>query len=335
MKSRTFKPKFRIIFAILIVVIVLIGSIAAVLSSAAKNQYWNQPHLQNALIALEAYSEQIEQSDSNLDETEHVVHKCNEEAIPIRDELSAFFKDCNKMIIDTFQDLYGVDVSEKLDALQVMESTYPEDISQMVGGSHSSSFPNQLFLNKAVLDAFLSDMTDEKPLEAASAEFSAKMLRTVYIHEVMHYLGFNSDSGFHHFAEAFAECLNEKVINHSGIKYESITGYASIQGFASQIADCDPEFVREVLTSEHFNMSEYFNSKLGDQDGINYADYYDKLIGLVRSGGNENLDRIAYYTQYLTYEYCKAANSSAKDILKECKNPAVKFFEIRWMLNPS
>ncbi len=333
MKSRTFRREFRIFFAILLAVIVFIGSIITVLSSAAMNQYWNQPHLQNALIDIKEYGEHIDQSDFNLEETEHIVHKCNEEATPISDERSIFFKNCNKMIIDTFRDLYGVDVSEKLNALQVMESTYPEDISQMVGGSHSGSFPNQLFLNKAVLDAFLSDLTDEKPLEATGTEFSAKMLRTVYIHEVMHYLGFNSDSGFHHLVEAFAECLNEKVMNHSGIKYESITGYASIQGFASQIAECDPEFVQKILTSDNFNMSEYFNSKLGGQDGINYADYYDKLIGLVRSGDDENPDRIAYYTQYLTYEYCKAANSNAKDILKKCKNRAVKFFEIRWMLN--
>lgn len=333
MKPREFNPKLRIFFAVLLVVMVLIGSITAILSTVATNQYWNQLHLQNALLDINGYSEHIDQSDSELDETENIVHQCNEEATPISDELVTFFNTCNAMIIDTFQDLYGVDVSEKLNVLQIMESTYPENVSQMVGGSHSSSFPNKLFLNKALLDAFRFDMTDGKPLEATSAEFSAKMLRTVYIHEVMHYLGFNSDSGFHHFIEAFAECLSEKVMSHSGIKYESITGYASIQGFAAQIAECDMEFIRNVLTTDNFNMSKYFNSKLGNQDGVNYADYYDKLIGLVRSESTENSGRIVFYTQYLTYEYCKAVNSNAKDILKEHRNDAVKFFEIRWMLN--
>ncbi|MCM1150052.1 MAG: hypothetical protein NC319_08250 [Butyricicoccus sp.] len=333
MKSRASSSKPRIFFAVLLAAIVLAGSITAVLSAIAADQYWNQPHLQNALLDISGYGGHIGQSDSGLDETKSIVHECNEEAVPISEELGGFFNTCNAMIIDTFQDLYGVDVSEKLNTLQIMESAYPESVSEMVGGSHSSSFPNKLFLNKALLDVFRSDMAGGKTLDVASTEFSAKMLRTVYIHEAMHYLGFNSDSGFDHFIEAFAECLSEKVMNHSGIKYESITGYASIQGFAAQIAECDPEFIRNVLTMDDFDMGKYFNSKLQSRDGVNYAEYYDKMIGLVRSESTENPGRIAFYTQYLTYEYCKAASGSAKDILREHKNGAVMLFEIRWMLN--
>jgi len=333
MKSHASNSKLRIIFIILLTVIILTGSTAAILSFIAANQYWNRSHLQDAVLNIKEYDGDVIQNDSDLDEIKNVVHKCNEEAVPIREELSPFFEDCNEMIIDCFRDIYGVDTSEKLDALRVMESAYPENISQMVGGSHSGSFPNKLFLNKAVLDAFTSDLADGEPLNAAGTGFSAKMLRTVYIHEVMHYLGFNSDSGFDHFTEAVAECLNKKVTVHSGIKYESITGYASIQGFAAQIVECDPEFVRGVLTEDNFNMSRYFNDRLRDQTDTDYAEYYDRLIGLIQKGDHEDLDRIVYYTQYLTYEYCKAADKNARDILKSCRENNVNFFELKWMFH--
>lgn len=169
-------------------------------------------------------------------------------------------------------------------------------------------------------------------LEITSMEFSVKMLRTVYIHEVIHYLGFNSDSFFDHFTEAIAECLNKKVMLHSGIKYESLTGYSAIQGFGAQIVECDPELVREVLTKGGSCAGEYFNSRFEDKSGINYAEYYDRLIGLIQKGDNKDLGRIAYYTQYLSYEYCKAANRNAREILKTANETSVRLFEVKWLL---
>lgn len=330
-KSHKSVSKYHVGFKIIIAVIILMGSITVIVSFIAANRYWNRSHLQNAVLDLSEYDRYAAQNDSDLDETKAIVHKCNEEAAPIRDELSPFFDNCNGMIIDYFWDIYGVDITEKLDALHVMESVYPEEVSQMVGGSHSVSFPDKLFLNKAVIDSYISDMENGETSEAASTEFSAKMLRTVYIHETMHYLGFDSDSGFDHFTEAIAEYLNREVMLHSGIKYESITGYASIQKFAAQIAECDTELIRDVLIMDNINIADSFNSKLGNRFDVNYAAYYDKLIGLIQSDNSKDIDRIVYYTQYLTYEYCKSVNNNAREISKT--DNTVNFFEIKWLFN--
>lgn len=320
------------VFVTLLAVIILLCSMAVVVNSVANSQYWSSSHLQDFTLELGEYADLIANGDSSLSEIEATVHECNESAEPVSDDLSLFFDACNELIFSYFQDIYSVDVSEKLNALRVFESTYPEEVSQMVGGPYSSDFPERLFMNSALLESCVSEIGEGKTPDVTSNVFSVKMLRTVYIHEVIHYLGFNRGLGFERFTEALAECLNEKVTLHGGIKYESITGYAAIQGYASQIVDCDPELVKKVLTEEDFNMSEYFNNKLGDKSGTNYAEYYDCLIGLIQKGGSRDLNKLTYYTQYLTYEYCKTSNSGARNILKEANENSVSLFEVKWLL---
>lgn len=327
------KKKYFTILALLMIVIIFIGTMFIIISCVAKNQYWNHSHLQNAILPLEEYEKSITKNDSDLNKVKTTVHECNEKAVHVRSEFSAFFESCNQAIIRCFQDIYKIDLTEKLHALQVMEATYPEDISQMVGGSYSNDFPDKLFMDAAFLDSFILDKETGEIPEITSTEFSVKMLRTIYIHEVIHYLGFNSNSTFNYFTEAIAEYLNQKVMLHSNIKYESITGYAAIQGFAAQIIECNPEFVKEVLMNGNSNMDAYFNAKFGDKSNFNYAEYYDKLIGLIQKGGTKNANKIKYYAQYLTYEYCKSVNHDAKNILKALKENPVSLFEIEWFFN--
>lgn len=324
--------KKQTIILIMIAILILAGSVVAI-SFVAKNQYWNHPHLQDAILSLEEYNKSIIENDTTLGEIEATVHKCNEKAKPVRNEFSDFFASCNQAITKCFQDVYGVDPTLKLDALNIMESVYPENVSQMVGGSYSSDFPDKLFMNADFLDSIVLDGETANSLEITSTEYSVKMLRTIYIHEVMHYLGFNSDSIFHHFTEAVAEYLNQKVMLHNGIKYESITGYAAIQGFAAQIIECDPEFVIKGLDKGDAGIGEYFNARFNGTSGIDYAEYYDKLIGLIQTGEIKDLNRIVYYTQYLTYEYCKAVNNDARTITERIKENPVGLFEIKWFFN--
>lgn len=209
-KSSISRKKYQTMIAALIAVIIFVISAIAILSVIAKNQYWNHSYLQDAVLALEEYDKRITEADAGLGEIEATVHECNERAIPVRDDFSDFFASCNQAIIKCFQDVYCVDVTPKLDRLQVMEALYPENIAQMVGGSYSSDFTDRLFMNAMLLDSFFLDVGTTEALKITSTEFPVKMLRTVYIHEAIHYLGFNSDSIFDHFTEAVAEYLNKR-----------------------------------------------------------------------------------------------------------------------------
>ena len=329
MKQPIARKKYQIVLTLLLVAILVVGSILTIICTVAKSKYWAASYLQDAMLDLGEYEAIITENDATLDGVEAIVHECNENAVPLSDECAAFIEDCNEAIIRCFEDIYEVDVHEKLDTLQVMKATYPENISQMVGGSYSSDFSENLFMNAAVLDSFTFDIENGEIPEITSTVFSVKMFRTIYIHEAIHYLGFHSDSVFHHFAEAITESLNKEVMLYSGIKYEGITGYAAIQGFGAQIVACDAELVRKVVTDSSFQIGAYFNERLGG----NYAAYYDQLIGLIQQEGIQNRNKITYYTQYLTYEYCKAVNADAKNILKSTKENTVSLFELKWFLD--
>ena len=328
MKTTLQLKKYRYILIVCFAIFLIFSGAFTILSSIAVNQYWSVSHLQDAVIDISDYENNVVNNDNELNRIKKIVHSCNEKAIPMRQECTAFFNSCNDIIIRCLRDIYGVDATEKLDQLQVMESTYPEDVSQWVGGSYTSDFPSMLFINTEILDSFTSSITENGAPDIDSTEFSAKMLRTVYIHEVMHYLGIRSDSSFNHFTEALAESLNEQIMQYSDIQYESITGYNAIQDFAAQIIACDPAFITEILNNSSLDIGEYFNQKLGGD----YAKYYDKLIGLLNSVTNDK-SKIAFYTQYLTYEYCKAVNDKAKDILNSENKNTVNFFELKWFLN--
>lgn len=333
MSKTPVRRKRRCIIAIILIAAVLFAAGAFItLSSTAKSLYWSSHHLQYALLPLEEYDEITIENDAQLAKAEAIVHVCNEGAVPLGEgQASAFLESCNGALIRFFNDTYGVDIAEKLDALTVMRVYYLNDISEMVGGSYSDDFPDKLFLNGTVLDSFEAELAGVQSPELARQEFSAKILRNIYIHEVMHYLGFNSDSVFNHFTEALAESLSKKVILYSGIKYEDITGYRDIQGFAAQIVECDPQLVIKVLTDSGFDLGQYFNNRLDGEYGINYAEYYDKLIGLVRQNNSKDAGRLKYYAQYLTYEYCKAVDPHAEKTLKDLGEDTVSFFELRWV----
>lgn len=137
------RKKSHIVFGVLFAAIIFVAGATVILSCVAKDQYWNNSHLQDAILDLSEYDGSIAENDAGLDEIESVVHKCNEKAAPVRYMLSPFFEACNELVICYFQDVYGVDVTEKLNTLQIMEVTYPEDVSQMVGGGLFQRLPRQ------------------------------------------------------------------------------------------------------------------------------------------------------------------------------------------------
>ena len=140
----------------------------------AEDLYWREPHLEGVLPALSEYQEQGLEDSSGLDETKAIVHSCNEVAVPMGAELTPFFEGCDRMIAAYFQDVHGIDVAPRLDALQIMEASYPEEVSQMVGGSYSGDLPDELFINGDVAAELLSDSKDGKLPEVSGVVFSAK-----------------------------------------------------------------------------------------------------------------------------------------------------------------
>lgn len=214
MRQATIRKQQIVCLIIVFVAIAICGGAFLTLSVIAKSEFWEASHLQNAQIDISEYGDSIGQNDSTLKDIEDTVSTCNKDAVPMTGSSLSFTKACNEAIIRCFQDVYGVDVSEKLNALQVMRATYPEDISQMVGGSYEGDTPEmsgKLFLNASIVDAFDADIGSGEVPPVTDNTFSAKMLRTIYIHETIHYLGVTGDEVFDHFFEALAESLTPSL----------------------------------------------------------------------------------------------------------------------------
>lgn len=205
-------------------------------------------------------------------------------------------------------------------------------MSDFVGGSYYSDIPefsSKIFFNKNIIDNFITDVSNGEDMSIYNdSVLSFRLIRTIYIHETMHYLGFSSEKVFDYFTEAMAESLNEKVQTYSGINYENITGYGDIKDVVSQIIDVDKEIVTNVLTKgTDFNLTGYFNEKIGGD----YAQILENLIMLQQKGADETYSDIPYFIQFIIYEYMKATQNYIEKPENLTKSIELNF-ELKWLL---
>ena len=231
------RPKKNALFITLIVgCLILISWIA--LSSFAKHTYWSDVHLQNITIDMSIYSDCLNEYNREDKELNAPIIEANLNAVPISPELELYFEECNDLIIAYFQDIYNVDVSQRLATMQIMGATYPSEAS--VGGSVFADVPElvgTVFINRNIIDISMAAIDANEAISVYNNDLN--LLRTIYIHESMHYLGFSSEPEFDCFIEAIAEALHEKIINHSELNYDNATGYREIKDLGTQIIDTD------------------------------------------------------------------------------------------------
>lgn len=296
----------------------------------AEQAYWEKPWLEEFQVDLTRYEQALTEDGAEHEQTLQQVRECNMAAGALPKEFEGYIRECNALAVAFFKECYHVDVSEKMNALKVMCAQYPAEISETVGGSYSSTpeLQDKLFLNSAILEGALLENGDGLPPVAEAEGFYTKMLRTVYLHEVIHYLGFADDDLFDHSIEGFTESLNEQLQRYHGISYESVTDYGDMKDLAAQLLYTDKEPVRRVLTENTFSMGAYFNEVMG----TDLADKFDSMIFLLQKGYHREHPEIRYQLQYLVYEYQKAAGSGL-DVWKENKNPVVPLFELWWYWN--
>lgn len=280
--------------AFLLAAVVLVATCTGVFFYA-NFDYWQKPYLDSEIPDTSALADVLREKEQETEAIEEQVQTYNETATALSSKENEFVEGCNSFAKAYFFENYGVDISEKIATLTVQKVIYPEDISQMVGGSFYPEKPNHLFINADWF--YLSDY------DARGTDYSATALRNVYVHELMHFLGFHSGLGMNYFTEAVAESLTERIMNDASLPYERMTGYAGIQQYASDFIECDPEFIRGVLSDGCFDLK----GRIDTQIGAAYSDYYNLLIGSVQHNGDRALQ---YRAKHITYEYCKASDAN-------------------------
>lgn len=293
-----------------ILMIVVLGAVCVALFLYANYDYWQKRYWANRIPDTSALADALSGKKQETDVIEDLVRKYNETGIALTVEETGFVEGCNSLAKSYFSENFGVDISEKISTLTVQKVIYPEDISQMVGGPFYPENPNHLFIN--------ADRFNPSDYDARSTEYSAAALRNVYVHELMHFLGFHSGLGMNYFTEAVAENLTERIMNDAALPYKRMTGYSGIQQYAADVIECDPDFIRSVLSEESFDLKDRIDSRIGP----GYSDYYNLLIGSVQHNGDKAPQ---YRTQHMTYEYCKASDANARS-----KVDRSDLFEAKW-----
>ena len=320
MTNKKWFPKacFIVTFVVIILIICL-----SLLYQIARCEYWSTSQLDGVQIVE---MKNVSAEKEKLNDTIEIVKECNKVAISVPEECDVFFKECNGLVINYFNQTYSVDVSEKLETLQVMQSTYPGEIANEVGGSYITSVPelkNKIFINHVILDEFVSKTKSSERSVYTEGHFAIKMLRTIYIHEVIHYLGFNGETIFDHFIEGITESLTQQVIEFNGITYEDVTGYGKMKELATQIIMVDSEIVLGVFEDSNFSIGKHFDEVLGD----GFAKQLDDLTYSVQK---ENGEEECFFAQYIVNEYVKCFTESIPQIIDE--KTICPGFELKWYL---
>ena len=175
-----------------------------------------------------------------------------------------------------------------------------------------------------MLNSYIADIPSGGELPVDSDVYSAKLLRNVYIHEAIHYLGITDNGLFDNFVEAITESLCSMVITYAGIEYEHITGYSEIQGLGNRVITADPDLVRAALGGN--STGEHFDEVLGGD----YAHKLDALSLVIRNGG-EDAGEAKYLAQFIVNEYIKASCDNPYELQKSAERGTVSFFELKWL----
>lgn len=302
-------------------VVVVLGFVA--ITELSVDRYWATGHMDDLYIDMSRYDTYLREISEDQDHTEKAAS--SKTAVPVPAECFSFFDECNELMRVFFQEEYEIDITEQLSQLRVMKAVYPEEISETVGGSYDSG---TLYINSVLLDSFMNDIAAGQESPASKSEpLSFKMLRNVYIHETIHYLGFSNKPQFDRFIEAITEALTEMVMDHSGIQYENMTGYTVIKDLAYQIAAADSTLIRNVLCDPSYELGAHFNTVLG----ADYAETFNKLLLILQSGGARQYREVPYLAQYMTYEYVKQVNGT-KEYSQFRVRSIVPNFELKWLL---
>jgi len=149
-------------------------------------------------------------------------------------------------IISFFQEVYQIDVSEKIAKQEVVIFT-ATGIQEGVMGYVDVNNPDILNLNERLLKEY------------------SNLFKTTYIHETLHQIGFRGE-GTLMIEEGITDALTDMICCYIGIEPVLTEYYFESRTLAYQILAVDPEIVYCYLEDNEFDIIERINEKL---EGIN------------------------------------------------------------------
>ena len=288
------RTKKRIIISILTFT-ALISSFLGI-DAYACYRYWDTPIESNVARIYHIDDETAVQRKKEYDEGE----KKTQEAIALKgteelpEHIQSQIAEINKKLTHYFKEKVGIDVSKKLENLNVESFDFKgAELADIVGYFNNYSWENKVYISS----------------ELISEEFE---IEQTYIHEAVHYLG-GCQRGNGDLAYLY-EGITEDLCNFEDIPYIDDSAYGLYKEVAKSLIEISPDIVSKIIEGEgSFELSGMLNN------------YFDENFATNLEFAME--DEADYEIEYLVSEFSKA-NS------KKVELNLTKLFELKWMLIP-
>lgn len=299
------------IISVALAIIVFIGGFFAA-NSIGENNYWNSP-VSKDIVSIGNYDEKtMADMMSEYDEGEQeCIDAVNKNSSSIPAHYKKLVSEINSHIANYYQEKYSIDVSERLDNLNLKQIDFP--IEGIAGYYNNYQGDNVIYMDN---DIFSDEGVD---LYSCSDFISA------YIHETNHYLG-TTEIGSGNLAyifEGFTEYLTIEILDYSKLveNYADQAAYTQCVAIVKEMLKVSPEIVKHLIENGgKYDLEKELNSAF---DGQGFADQLNCSLQDLLAGD----DSSAYTVQLLGNEYLKACGANDSD-LDLCSN-----FGFKWLLN--
>ena len=255
---------------------------------ATENQYWLRENEVHIFCDIEIYHQQ-----ENL-ETYEIEYN------PGKDDVEKFTS-LNERIGQFFEEVYNIDVSEKLQNMEVNYFVAPMEEEFTAGYTPRGS--KGIGLNVILFE---------------NANYSI-FLTSTYVHEVMHYLGVTSvvDSAID---EGMADILASKFAAFASITYFPTEAYEYYRMVANQLcAVNEMEIVSGYIEDPNFDISEHISERLKDVPQVfyqvdNIGEVFSDLVGNLGKSFDDTGYYLAIISQDILSAYCRTFTPTDEQI---------------------
>ncbi len=255
---------------------------------ARENQYWLRENEIHIFCDIQIMHQP--------DETEYYFIDYN-----LNDADVEHFNSLNEKITQFFMDLYNIDVSEKIQNMEVNFFLTP--IADEFTAGYTPRGSKGINLNVVLLE---------------DANYSI-FLTSTYIHEMMHYLGVTSKTSSA-IDEGMADFLASKFTTYAGITYLPTDSYEYYRMVANQMcAVNENEIVSGYIGNSNFDITAHITEILKDVPQVfyhvdNIGGVFSDLVGNIGKSFDDNGYYLAIISQDILSAYCRTFNPTKEQI---------------------
>ena len=261
-----------------------------------ENMYWSSDS-EAKIASLDRFEETIqEEAENNAWLHEEFMDNYADYSEALTAEQLAYVQKMKDCVIKYFAEVYGADVSERVQNVEVYKIDFSFSSVGNAGGYYSRDL-NAVFL------------AEDEGVTFHEPDF---MMHSRTIHELVHASGINSDGYAEFIAEGFTEAITQDIMTYFDISFLDYVGsYHYFEMYARQLMEADEGIVLGYVTNESFDAIEYIDKMAGCEVGLSL-----EQVSLLHLNG-KNKGMMRFYMQYYVGNILKQYTDDARNIAEQ------------------